>query len=124
MTTLREWKESYINEDCRTITGMHENALFWGCTFEKLNNVVLKDVVLRNSKFITTKVQDALGFTLTVGDCGSFRDVQYSEELFDMLLVMMIMTKGNTTKRRKLMDVVGSNRVGQILKELATVEQS
>jgi hypothetical protein len=120
---LRSWKTTHIEEDCSDLKGTHENSLFWNCVFKKLRGLKLIDCVLTHSKFETDDLDDAMGFTLTLGDCGSFRNVEYSETLFDLYLVMAIMTKGNVTKRRKLIEVVGRDRVQEILTKLATLER-
>jgi hypothetical protein len=122
MDTLRAWTNTRIDADCKALTGSHENCLFYNCTFDNLRDVTLKNCVLTGSKFVTSDVAKALGFTLTL-DCNSFKGVSYSEELFDLLLVLIVTTKGNTAKRRKLLDVVGKERVAEILSMLATLEK-
>lgn len=121
MDTLRNWTSTKIDDDCESLTGFHENALFYNCRFRNLKGVTLKNCILTGSKFLTSDVRDALGFTMTL-DCGSFKNVTYSEELFDLLLTLIITTKGNVEKRRKLLDVVGKERVAEILSTLATLE--
>lgn len=118
----RKFTATHIDEDVTELTGLHENAIFHNCTFRNLRGLTLKDCVLARSKFVTDKVEDAMGFTFTVGDCGTFRDVEYSEYLFDLLLVMMIQTAGNTSKRRKLIDVVGRDRVYRLLKQFKDLD--
>lgn len=123
LPTLRNWNATHIEENCESLQGLHDNELFWNCTLNNLKGVTLKNCVLKGSQVTTKDLKDALGFTLTVGDCGSFRDVKYSEELFDLFLVLMITTSGNTEKRRKLLDVVGKPKVAEILHTLATLER-
>lgn len=118
---LRTWNAIHIDENCESLQGHHENELFWNCTLNKLKGVTLKNCILTGSKFLTSDVRDALGFTMTL-DCGSFKNVTYSEELFDLLLTLIITTKGNVEKRRKLLDVIGKERVAEILSTLATLE--
>src|SRR4051812_14025925 len=105
--TERAFNKVHIDEDVSDLTGLHENEVFHNCTFRNLRGLTLKDCVLARSKFLTDKLEDAMGLTFTVGDCGTFRDVEYSEYLFDLFLVMMIQTAGNTSKRRRLIEVVG-----------------
>lgn len=119
---LREYSEVHIDQDRSDLTGCHENALFWNCKFRDLRGLTLKNCVLTKSEFTTDKLQEALGFTFTVGDCMSFKDVKYSELLFDLLLVMMIQTKGNTEKRRQLIDVVGSDNVLELLRQFKSLD--
>ena len=121
MDTLRAWTKTRIDADCKALTGSHENCLFYNCEFDNLRDVTLKNCVLTGSKFNTTDVKKALGFTLTL-DCNSFKGVEYSETLLDLLLVLIISTKGNVEKRRKLLDVVGKERVAEIYSTLADLE--
>jgi hypothetical protein len=122
MEPLRKYNAEHQDENCETTKGFHENELFWNCTFKELNGLTLKDCVLRNSRFFTEKLEDALGFTFTVGDCHTFEDVEYSEFLFDLFLVMLLKTKGNTEKRRKILDMVGHDRVRDLLQQFKTLE--
>jgi hypothetical protein len=119
--SLREFSGVHIREDCKTLTGVHDNELFHQCKFEKLNGLTLKDCVLTESEFGTDSVRDALGFTLTLG-CHSFEDVRYSPLLFDLMLTLMTMTQGNTRKREQLIDVVGKSRYQALLKVLKANE--
>jgi hypothetical protein len=120
--TLREFKAVHIDQDYSSgITGLHENELFYNCTFDKVTGLTLKDCVLENSKFKTSKLSDVVGFTLTLGDCNSFENVEYSDFLFDLYLVMAIKSAGNTEKRKKLIELVGKERVIEILRQFSTI---
>jgi hypothetical protein len=119
---LVDFQLRHIDEDCESIEGFHEKELFFNCVFKNLNGLTLKDCDLNKSKFLTDRVEDALGFTLTL-DCNSFQDVEYSELLFDLLLVLIAKTKGNTEKRRKIVDILGKNRVLELLQSLSSLER-
>lgn len=116
-----KFSESHIYEDCRELEGFHENGLFFGCKFDKLSGVTLKDCDLSESEFETTSIKDALGFTLTL-DCHSFRKTRWSPLLFDLLLCLAASTVGNDDKREQLKQVVGLKRYESICKLLRTVE--
>ncbi len=121
MDRLRNFSEEHIREDCTNITGRHSNGLFYGCRFDKLNGLTLEDCDLNASSFETSKVRDALGFTMTLS-CFSFRGVCFSELLFDLFLCLAYMTVGNDLKREKLLDVVGRERAKAILNLLGRIE--
>lgn len=121
MDKLRNFSETHIGEDCSTLSGVHENGLFFDCTFCNLNGLSLKDCVLDRSKFKTEKLGDALGLTLSL-NCHSFRDVEFSPLLFDLFMMLAYMSKGNDEKREKLLDVVGRDRAAAILRALKKVE--
>lgn len=111
-----------MDRDCQGVSGFHDNELFFNCVFKKLNGLTLKNCDLNRSKFITDDLRDALGFTLTL-DCNSFSDVEYSELLFDLLLLMLYKSKGNDTKREQLLGVVGRERADKLLNILARLER-
>lgn len=120
--SLRKFSESHIDEDLTGVSlGYRENGLFHGCTFKKLAGATLKDCDLFHSRFVTERVEDALGLTLTL-DCNSFDEVEYSPLLFDLMLVLLMKTKGNNEKRRKLFDLLGKERVRELLHKLGQVE--
>ncbi len=118
---LRDFKATHIDENLEGISGLHENELFHNCTFKKLRGLTLKDCVLSKSKFTTDDIRDALGFTLTL-DCLSFHRVEFSELLFDLFLVLAIKSKGNDEKRKKLVDVIGKERVLELLHQMSDLE--
>lgn len=118
---LREFSETRIGEDCKTLSGHHENGLFFECEFKKLAGLTLKDCDLNRSKFTTDSIRDALGFTMTLG-CHSFDKVEYSPLLFDLFLTLATMTKGNDEKRQKLIDVIGRSRYEAIKRTLSAIE--
>jgi len=120
---LRNFNDSHIKETFTTLTGNKENELFHGCTFDKVAGLTLKDCVLTDSKFVTKGVENALGFTVTL-DCHSFTNVELSDDLFDLLLLLLCKGKGNTDKRRKLLfDVIGKERAAELLDQMKHLER-
>lgn len=120
-TRLREFDKVHIGEDCSLLSGCHENSLFFDCTFTNLNGLTLKDCDLNHSRFTTETIRDALGFTLTLG-CHSFKGVEFSPLLFDLMLCLLTMSKGNDGKRRQLIDVIGAKRYEALMRVLNVVE--
>lgn len=123
VTRLHDYDASHIDQDLSGGIGEHDNELFFNCVFKNIRNAVLKDCNLRHSKFVTDKLEDALGFTMTLGDCGSFEDVEYSPFLFDLLLVMMCKSKGNDEKRKQIVEILGKERIIEILRQLKQVQR-
>lgn len=111
----------HIDEDCTNLTGHHKGDVFFNCTFDKLNGLVLENCDLNHSTFRTSDIRDAMNFTLTL-NCFSANNVEYSPLLFDLILCLLLKTEGNTEKRRKLIDVIGRDRVIEILTQLKTLE--
>ncbi len=119
---LRNFSAIHIDEDQSTLTGDHENALFFNCTFDKLTGLTLKNCVLDRSKFVTTDPKNMLGFTLTL-NCHSFENVELSPEVFDTLLLLICKSAGNLEKRLKIInEVVGRDRSYELLKRLREIE--
>lgn len=118
---LRNFDQTFIDSDCKTLSGLHDNELFFNCVFENLNNLTLSNCDLNQSKFLTASIRDALNFTLTL-NCHSFDKVEFSELLFDLLLVLVTKTTGNDLKREQLLDVIGRDRASAINKILKTIE--
>jgi hypothetical protein len=120
--TLRQFTQVHIDEDLSNLKGTFENALFFNCKFHSLNGLTLKNCVLDHSHFTASDPKDLLGFTLTL-DCFSFEDVELSETVFDTLLLLLCKSKGNTEKRKKIIEqVVGHERSIEILRQLKALE--
>ncbi len=119
--TLRQFSKIHIDEDCHTLTGRHSNELFFNCKFKDLRGLQLENCDLNRSTFETESIREALGFTLSL-DCNSFRAVEYSPLLFDLMLCLLSMGNGNDEKREKLKEVVGEGRYEALMKVLSRVE--
>lgn len=118
---LRTWSGVHVDERFPALSGRHNNELFYNCEFNKIANLSLTNCCLDKSKFLATELRDVLGFSVTL-NCHSFSDVELSETIFDAILVLLLKTKGNTEKRRKLIDVIGRDRLAVLLKEMSTLE--
>ncbi len=122
LDALHRYSAEHIDENLESVpVGNRENELFFNCTFRDVRGATLKRCNLHHSKFLTDRIEDALGFTVTL-DCNSFQDVELSPLLFDLLLCLLLKTKGNTEKRRKLLDVIGRDNAHKILSEMARIE--
>ncbi len=121
MDKLRRFSEEHIRVDCSSLSGQHTNGLFYGCTFDKLTGLTLQDCDLNASDFRTSRLRDAMGFTLSLS-CLSFRGVKFSELLFDLFLCLAYLTRGNDEKREKLLDVVGRPRALALIRALGAIE--
>lgn len=106
---MRTFSAVKIGEDCKTLTGHHENELLFECEFEKLTGLTLRNCDLNRSRFTTKYIRDALGLTVTL-DCHSFQNVELSPLLFDLMLALLTKTTGNDHKREQLIGVIGEQR--------------
>lgn len=110
-----------ISHNCETLKGHFVNEIFYDCTFKDLQNLTLDRCVLNKCRFLTDTIEEARGFTLTL-NCNSFRNVEFSPLLFDLFLCMALKSSGNEEKRRKLIDVVGRERVIELLTALKDLD--
>jgi hypothetical protein len=122
ITAKSKWNAEHFDEDCSDMNGLHHNELFYNCTFDNLNDLILSNCVLAGSKFTTDDIRDCLNFTLTL-NCHSVRNVEYSELLFDMFLIMLDKTKGNDEKRKKILEIVGEEKADRIFKLISRLER-
>jgi len=111
----------HLDEDCRELTGTFENERFFNCTFDKLGGLSLINCDLNKSKFKTSSIKDALGFTVTL-DCQSFTGVELSPFLLDLALALLTMTKGNQEKLRQLRTVIGEQKYDSMRRLLALAQ--
>lgn len=119
---LHDFSASHIDEDLRgSPAGEHDNELFFNCTFDNVRQSTFKNCTMHNSKFLVNRIEDALGLTATL-DCKSFSDLELSPLMFDLMLVLLLKTKGNDEKRKKLIDVIGKERVVELLRKLEKIE--
>jgi hypothetical protein len=113
--SLRNWKAVHIDETIEVLTGYHEDELFYNCTIKKIKNAVLKNCCMTESKFAIDEVEDMLGLHMGL-DCSHFSNVEFSEQAFDYLVLLMVRTKGNTAKRLKIIEALGGKqRVAELL---------
>jgi hypothetical protein len=118
-----DFRATHIDEDLKGVSiGSRENELFFNCELKYLRGATLKNCVLTNSKVLTDRVEDALGLTVTL-DCHTFEDLELSPLMFDLLLVLLLKTKGNVEKRRQLIAVIGRARVVELLGQLKRLER-
>lgn len=118
---LRQFKETHIDEDLTQTATDYDNALLFGCLFDDLRGRTFKNCDMNRSRVLTGDVQKLLGFTVTL-DCHSFKNVELSETVFDVLLLLLFSTKGNDSKRRKLLRVIGRDRASMLRKQLEVLE--
>jgi hypothetical protein len=121
-TKLHDFSDTHIDKDCQSLTGLYDNELFFNCKFKDLQGLTLKDCDLNRSQFLTEDIREALGFTLTLA-CPSFKNVEYSPLLFDLFLTMAVISRGNDEKRQKLVDVIGKERLIEILRIINSLER-
>lgn len=122
---LRDFADQHIDKDytAQRFTGFHENELFFNCTFKDVRGVTFKDCDLNHSRFLAERPEEVLGVTVTLGDCNTFDNVEFSPFLFDLYLVMLLKSKGNDAKRKALVSLIGKDRVIEILRKFKELER-
>jgi len=113
----------HYREEFKEVPPAADGDVFYSCTFHKLNGAELKNCTLMHSKLVMTKPEDIIGLTMTL-DCNSFNQVELSPEVFDLMLLLLCRSKGNNTKRLKIIeDVVGHDRAVELLKYTEHLER-
>lgn len=108
--TLRTWKEQYFNVNPLVLEPrVYRDVLFRGCVITKCAGATLLSCCLTDSKFAIDKVEDMLDFTMGL-DCAHFSDVEFSEKVFDYLVLLLVRSKGNTKKRLALIEALGGKK--------------
>lgn len=121
-TKVRHFAAKAIDQDLSGAPlGHRENELFFNCTFKDLRNTTFKNCDLNHSKFTSDRAEELLGLTVTL-NCHSFENVELSPFVFDLMLTLLLKTKGNVEKRRKLIEVIGEDRLRELLTQLKQVE--
>lgn len=122
LNSLRDFNRTTLDADLSNgPVGFRENELFFNCTFKNVRGATFKNCDLNGSKFLTDKLEDALGLTMTF-DCHSVDNVEFSPLMFDLLLVLLLKSKGNNEKRKQLIDIIGKERLYELLTAMKTLE--
>lgn len=101
--------------------GEYSNELFYGCYFNDLRGLTLVNCDLNKSKFTTDSVDKAMGLALSL-NCHSFKGVEYSPLLFNLLLYLLTLTVGNSGKRQALIGIIGEGQYSAFERLLGGVE--
>lgn len=122
-SNLRDFSEKHIDETMQGVAGREfDNALFFNCVFDDIKGTTFKHCDLNHSTFKTDKIEDLLGATITL-DCNSFGNVELSPLIFDLILVLLTKSRGNTEKRKQLVEVLGRERVLELLTQMKDLER-
>lgn len=118
---LRQFVNTFVDRENLSLLGKYENCLFYNCSVKDLSNVSLINCVLNKSRLLIQDINKLRNFNVTM-NCGSFKGVQLSELIFDLILMLLISSAGNDTKRRKLVALLGKDRVKQLSKDMEGIE--
>lgn len=119
---VRKYNRHYIDTNFgEGFMGYHENELLFNCELNSIRNLTLKDCVLNRSKFLVEDLEKTRNFTVTL-NCRSFDNVELSPLLLDLFLLLLTKTKGNDSKRLKILKIVGHERAKEILNKMETMD--
>src|SRR6266705_4631762 len=96
-------------------------ALFFGCVFKRLRGTVFEHCSLQQSSIEPEKLEDLLGFTITL-DCFSWRYVTLNSLAFDAMLFLLSITNGNDSKRAVLKRLISENNRAHLEKNFEELE--
>lgn len=96
------WTEQHVYEEKPAIQGRRFlRALFFGCILKRLRGTTMEHCSLQQSSIEPDKLEDLLGFTITL-DCFSWKYVKLNSLAFDAMLFLLSITIGNDEKREVL----------------------
>jgi len=122
MLVLHKFDDEYIDQDLSSkLLGEFTNTLFYNCIFDNLTDVKLIRCELNRSKIKTNTLENCRNVSVTL-DCKTFANVELSEFLFDYILLLLAKSKGNDTKRRKLLEIVGKEKARQLLEAIKDLD--
>lgn len=120
---LRAFKEIHVDKDFTEVPPPTDRAEFYDCTFHKLRGARLTNCSFKGCKFAMTSLEDIIGVNLAM-DCFTFDNLELSPEVFDALLLLICKSKGNTKKRKDIIEnIVGHDRALTLLREMETLER-
>jgi hypothetical protein len=119
---LRNFSAIHIDETFQTITGTHENALFFNCTFHDVRSARFVNCDLNQSRFVSEDPKDFMGLVVSL-DCMTFGNIELSETALFCLLAMILKTKGNVSLRKTLLNALPHDKMFGLLKQFQTLER-
>lgn len=120
VNALHNFDKITIDKEC-DITGYHKNELFYNCVMNKVAGLTLDKCDLNHSRILVDSIRDALGFTLTLS-CPSFRSVEYSPLLMDLMLFLLTTTSGNDDRREQIASILGEEKMKTLTRVLRGIE--
>lgn len=105
-SAVRKWTEYYYRQTLELEPRAYENVLFRECTITKCRGARLINCCLAESKFAIQRIEDMQGCTVTL-DCDTFANLELSEAAFNYFALLLVRTKGNTSKRLSIIDALG-----------------
>jgi len=122
MFKLHKFDETHVDEDLTKICNKeYKNALLFNCKFKDLRNVTFKDCDMNQSRILSDRIEELLGFTATFS-CKHFHNVELSELVFDLFIMLLIQSKGNDEKRSKLKEILGQEKLDFFINKLKDLE--
>lgn len=119
MNSLRQWTEVYIDKEVRLEPREYRDVLFFNCKLHPHPKAILINCCLDRSELVGNGL-GAIGMHVGL-DCQHFGGVTLSEDAFDQFLLLLVRTRGNTTKRQKIIDlIVGKARAKELLRQIGS----
>jgi hypothetical protein len=80
------------------------------CEISRATGAEFVHCSLRDARITSSDIRDFLGVTLTL-DCQTFEGLEFTEPVFDALLNLLAMTRGNDAKRAGLRALIDPKRL-------------
>ena len=118
---MKKFSSTYIDVENLDLFGRYEHSLLFNCNIRTLENVQLLNCDLNHSKLDIHEIEKLKNYSCTM-NCGLFENVEYSELCFDLILMLLLKTKGNDQKRKAIFRILGADRVRDLSKEMEKIE--
>lgn len=99
------WTEKYLHQSPVVQGKRFLRALFFGCKLTRLRGTTMEHCSLQGSTIEPSRLEDLLGFTITL-DCFSWQYMTLNSLAFDAMLFLLSITKGNDEKRAMLKRII------------------
>lgn len=96
-------------------------ALFFGCALKRLRGTTMEHCSLQGSSIEPDRLEDLLGFTITL-DCFSWQYVSLNSLAFDAMLYLLSITNGNDSKRAVLKRLISDENRTSLMKSFEELE--
>lgn len=118
---MKNFDARYVDIENLQLYGRYENTLIFNCSIHNLENVQLLNCDLNYSKLLIDNIINLRNFSCTM-NCGTFENVELSPLIFDLILMLLIKSRGNEQRRKRLFRMLGVERIRDLGQQMDKLE--
>lgn len=115
------WTEQFLYSRPIVQGKRYLRALFFECILKRLRGTTMEHCSLQGSSIEPDRLEDLLGFTITL-DCFSWQYLTLNSLAFDAMLYLLSITKGNDEKRAILKRIISEENREHLEKNFEELE--